>query len=162
MLQGQPGVAGTEDGAIGDGLVQELPVVGLRGGVTLEQEVRVGVDEARENRKGREVDDLRRVRLGLELGGGSDGLDALPLDQDAHGRLRRVGAAVDQSASLDEDLLRCRGALRGGPRGDGEEPDSEQPERSHEHPPWISGTERPNLLISRRLASGPRRRMLDP
>ncbi len=39
-------VAGPEDGAVRDGLLEELLVVIFRGDVALEQHVSVGIDEA--------------------------------------------------------------------------------------------------------------------
>ena len=112
VLQGEARVARRENRAVGDRLVQELRVVRLGGGIALQQEVRVRVDEARQHRHLREIDDLRVLRLRLHLGQRTDGADAVTVDEDADVGLYLVGAAVDEATGLDQGRLRPRGGRR--------------------------------------------------
>ena len=112
MLECDAGVPRGQDGAIGNRLVEELHVVGFGGRIALEQQVRMGVDEAREHGQLRQIDHPRTLRLPLDLPDRPDGLDPLSFDQDGHGALGRIPAAVDQAARFHEDQRR-RGA-RGG------------------------------------------------
>src|SRR5439155_698301 len=106
VLEREPRVARAEDGAVGDRLVQELLVVRLRRGIALEQQMGVGVDEAREHGELREVDHPSGARLPRHLSQRSHGLDPLALDDDADVALCGVGAPVDESACLDEHRRR--------------------------------------------------------
>ena len=123
MLQRDAGVARPENRPVGDRLIQQLLVVVGAGDVTLQEQVRVGVDHARQHGHRREIDHARVARLRLYLGERADRLDALAFYQDPHASLDRLAAAVDQATRLDENRLRgsrC-GGLLGGERGDGEQ-----------------------------------------
>ncbi len=105
VFQRDARVAGAEDRAVGDGLVEQLHVVGLGGRVALQQQVRVDVDEARQHRQLRQIDDLGvGAGLALDLRERPNGFDAVALDEDADVGLRLVGAAVDQAAGFDQNL----------------------------------------------------------
>ena len=112
MLQGDPRVACAEDGAVGDGLIQELGIVVGARHVALEQEVGMRIDETRQHRHLGQVDDAGAARLGLDLGHGPHRPDALAVDENPDVGLDLGGPPVDQPARLDQD-----GWRRGGRRG---------------------------------------------
>ena len=69
------------DGAIGDRLLEQLLVVIGLGDVSLQQNMRVGVDQAGQDGRSRQVD-LLGAGGNFDLAGRSDPLDALALDHD--------------------------------------------------------------------------------
>ena len=154
MLEREARVPGAEDGTIRDRLVEQLPVVRLRRGIALQQQVGVGVDEPRQDGQRRQVDDLRTPRLARELRQRPDPRDPLSLDEDPDVRLRRVRSTVDEAPGLDED---GRGRSRSGSRGlagehQGKEADGEaQGEGTHFSPPVKREA---NLPLTTVLSSG--------
>ena len=91
------------------------------------------VDEARQHRHLREIDDPGVLRLGLYLGERPDRPDAVAVDEDADVGLGLVGAAVDEAARLDEDGL-GPGRGRQGRRGLGRErARAEREDRAEQH-----------------------------
>ena len=116
-LEGLPGVDGGVDGAMRRGLAEGGEVAAV---VVDRREVRVRVDEAREEGLAREVDDPG-AGGDAHLRGGADGGDAVPLHE--HGGVR------DLSPVTDDDAV---GAQRGDGRGLGGERERGQEEGAEE------------------------------
>ncbi|MGH7537957.1 MAG: hypothetical protein ACREMF_04940 [Gemmatimonadales bacterium] len=89
----------------------------------------MGVDQAGQHGHRAQIDHAGVARLGLHPGKRADGHDPVPLDQDAHIRLRLVGPPVDQAAGLDQNPEWWRWELGG--EVPGEQQAEEQDGRSH-------------------------------
>ena len=115
VLQRDARVARRENSAVGSGLVQQLLVVRRGRRVALQQQMRVRVDQPRENGHLGKIDDAGALRLRLKLSQRADGLDAVPFDENTHGAARGLRTAVDQTTGLYENRLGRRrpGGLRG-------------------------------------------------
>jgi len=107
MLQRDPGVAGAKNGAVGDRLLEQLVFILFGRDVALQQQVRMRVDETGQDGHLRQVDDAGVARLGLNLRQGPHGTNPLAVDQDPDVGLGLGRTAVDQTAGLDENWLRC-------------------------------------------------------
>jgi len=161
VLERDPRVPGGENRAIRRRLIQQLLVVRLRGGVALEQQVRMRVDQSRQHRHLRQIDHTRPARLPLNLRDRADRLDPVALDQDADARLRRVRSPVDQAPGLDEERRRGLGGLgclRPGGRGDGER--GEQHETAMHRASFRGEANLPLLRSLSRRAPGRRKNAL--
>ena len=103
MVERNARIARGEDGAVGDGLLQELRVVFLGGDVPVQKNVRVGVNKARENRGAGKVDELG-------AGGGraarGDGYDFVPFHKNQGVGDRLLTLAVNEFARTNGNALR--------------------------------------------------------
>ena len=102
VLERQARIPRGEDGAVGDRLVEQLLIVGFGGGITLQQQMRMGIDQPGQNGHLGQIDDARGAGLRLHLRQRADRLDPVSFDQDAHVGLGGGGASVDQASGLDE------------------------------------------------------------
>jgi hypothetical protein len=103
LLQGAAGGHRGPRGAEGEGLLEELGVVAaLRRVLALQEEVRVGVDEAGEDGRGGKVDHGRALRR-RSRGGVAHGFDAMAAHEDELIAARRERPAVEQTAGADDD-----------------------------------------------------------
>ncbi len=105
MLQGNPRVAGRENGAVGSGLLEQLVFVFLRRDVALQQEMGVRVDEPGQHGHLAEIDHPGVRGLSLDLGERADRLDPFAFDQDSYIGLDVGRPAVDQAPGLDQHRL---------------------------------------------------------
>ena len=92
MVERDPGVPSCQNRAVRNGLLQELIGVLSRGGIALQEYVRVRVDQAWQYGRVREVDQLRIRRYGAMRRDGHN----LPLGHDNDGiRNRWLASAVN-------------------------------------------------------------------
>jgi hypothetical protein len=118
VLEGDPECPHGARDAMGRILLEDLVLVLGLGGVPLEEDVRVDVDQAGQNRPGAEIDHLRARRDGR-----AHALDPARADDDDRVRAVSPGANVEQPGGAHGDG--CRLLSR---RGQGGEPRGEAPE----------------------------------
>ena len=101
-------IARRQDGAIWNGLLQELLIVVFRSDIPLQQNVGVGIDKAGEDGGLREIDQFDARGRGATR---SYAENLVAFDQNKSIRDGRIAFAIDQASGSNRDALRGR---RGG------------------------------------------------
>src|SRR5262249_49875218 len=103
VVESDAGIARGEDGAVGDGVLEELLVVILGGDVAVEEHMSVNIDEAGKHGSVREVNGFD---AGWGGAAGSDRDDVVAFNKDEYVVERLVGFAVEEMPGADGDALR--------------------------------------------------------
>ncbi len=104
-------IARRQDGAVRNGLLEELLVVVFRGDIALQQNVGVGIDKAGKDGGLRKIDQFDARGRGAARG---DAENLVTFDEDESIRNGGIAFAVDQAPGTNGDALRgwSRGLLR--------------------------------------------------
>jgi hypothetical protein len=100
--EGNPRIARSKNGAIGDGLLQKLRVIVLIGDVALEENVSMRVRKTGKNRGAREVNKVNTRRRRPTR---NDACDFVALNKDEGIGNRGITFAVDQAPSANSEAL---------------------------------------------------------